>query len=103
MLDRTNDTIPVKLSCPKERVTCKGTAAFQGKKERKGKIYKLAAAPFEFRQFKGGRQKTIRFRLSDTAKQTLTRADGMKVTVTIQAVYGSGRPGTVRVRTKLAP
>jgi hypothetical protein len=101
--ERSRDVIPVRLSCPAARVTCAGTASFKGKKRHNGRIYRLEAASFDFAEFEGGRRKTIHFRLSDTAKKTLTHADGMRVEFVIRARYGAGKPGTVRVRARLAP
>jgi hypothetical protein len=101
--ERAGNVIPVKLSCPFARESCKGEASFKGRKEYKGKIYKLAAAPFKFREFDGGTSKTIKFRLGESAQGTLERSNGMKVKVIIKAEYGSGKPGTVRVKTTLAP
>lgn len=103
VLPKSTTILPVKLTCPKARVTCAGTASFKGSKEYKGKIYRLEAAPFDFAEFKGGRSKKIKFRISEDAQRTLTRADGMRVTVVVKARYGAGKPGTVRVRAQLEP
>lgn len=103
VLERSGRVIPVKLSCPLARETCKGTASLKGKKLRAGRIYTLEAAPFKFKEFAGGSSKKIRFRLSKKARATVKRAHGMTVEFVIKASYGVGRPGTVRTRATLAP
>lgn len=103
VVERSGDVIRVKLTCPVERVTCEGTAKFKGKKRKGERTYRLAAEPFEFDRFKGGRRKTIKFRLSDTAKETIERAGGMTVTVIVDARYGAGKGGKIRRKAELSP
>ena len=102
-LDQTRNSLPLRLTCPRSRVSCEGSASFRGRKERGRKTYRLRATPIEFDEIAAGRRRTIKFRISDDAREILERARGMRVTVTVQARYGAGESGTVRVRTELEP
>lgn len=103
VLDQTRNSLPLRLTCPRARVSCAGTASFRGTKERGRKTYRLRAGPTEFDEIAAGRRRTIKFRITDDAREILERARGMRVTVSVQARYGAGEPGTVRVRTELEP
>jgi hypothetical protein len=100
---RTKTKIPVRLTCPVERVRCAGTVSFSGRKRRAGTTYKLSANPFQFDKFKGGRSKIIDFTLSAEARRTLRDARGMKVRFVLKARYAKGPDNTVKVPAELRP
>jgi len=97
------NVFPLKLRCPKARVSCAGSVAFKGKKRRRGRIYRVEAEPLEFSPFAGGKRKTLRFRLSEDALRAVERANGITVRVLIEATYGVGEPDRIRLRARLSP
>jgi hypothetical protein len=102
MLEQQKKKIPLQLTCPLERTTCVGTASFTARKRRGGRIYELQGGPFEFRKFDGGTTKKIGFRVPREARKVLRKARGMTARFVINARYGDGDRGTVRLRAKLS-
>lgn len=101
--DRTETKIPVRLSCPAERMKCWGTISFKGRKRRGKTTYRLSADPYRFKALDGGDAKTIDFQLSPDARRTLAKANGITATFVVRGRYSKGPDDTVRVSKNLPP
>ena len=101
-MEQKKRLIPLRLTCPLERGSCVGTAAFTARKRRAGRIYTLQGGPFEYRRFDGGTTKRIGFKLTRGAREVLADAHGMTARFVITARYADGDRSTVRLRSKLS-